>query len=490
MKKFISSIIVVMSCFLIFGMVGVASAETAPKIFVDGSQLNTDVDPVITQGTTLVPVTVLSLGLGYNVQWDNQKKEIQIKDSKINTNIVLTMGQKIGYVNNESYEMLQAPTIIKGRTMVPLRFVTEILGFSLQWKQADKEIYLTSPVKLPEVTEPTTPAKQTAEINGVTVDMDSTIHISYTGTMNDPSTMLLTNPSRLVVDLADTGYTYELANSFIKGQTEVILDAYPSITGYRFSTFSLDPLKARFVVLLNDDASYQVVKSDTEVMIVFGDQVGEVTPTPTPTPTPPPTDPSTEPPATGNDNNSSVVYHIVIDAGHGNGDPGSINKKYGLFEKDFNLSAVLKLKTELEKNSNIVVHLTRSTDIFLELDERVAFAEKIPGVGKKADLFISIHANSFTDASANGTETYYNRANSKALAETLHPYVVAAMGLKDRGVKTAAFKVIKSTTMPAILIEAGYMSNESDVKVLFNEASQKKLATELTAGIKKYLKLK
>lgn len=477
MKKSKSSFIIVLCLFVMFGLVGNVSAAVVPKIFVDGNQLKSDVDPVIIQGTTLVPLAVLSTGLGYGVKWNQALEQVTVTDDDFN--IVLTIGQKIGLVNNESYELALAPIVVKGRTMVPLRFVTEILGFKLVWKQAEKEIYLTSPVKVPEVTEPTVPAVQTGTVTGVTVDADSTIHINYTGSMKEPTTMLLTSPNRLVVDLPDTSYTYDLSNGFIKGQTEVTLDGYQNITGYRYSIFSNNPLKARFVILFNEVPKYQIVKTDTEVKILFGDNVDTETPTPSPTPTP------TVPPVTGKD-----VYHVVLDAGHGKQDPGYVNNKLGLFEKTFNLSAVLKLKTELEKNPKIVVHLTRSDDTFLELNERVAFAEKIPGLGKKADIFISVHANGFTTSAPSGTETYYSRADSKKLAETIHPRMVAAVGLKDRGVKTAGFKVIKATTMPAILLEVGFMSNDNDVKVLFNEATQKKFAEEVAAGVKEYLNLK
>jgi len=483
MRKSISSFIIVLCFSLVFGLVGSVSAAVVPKIFVDGNNLQSDVDPVIIQGTTLVPLAVLSTGLGYGVKWSQALQQVTVTDDDIT--IVLTIGQKIGLVNNESYELALAPIVVKGRTMVPLRFVTEILGFKLDWKQAEKEIYLTSPVKVPVITEPTVPSVQTGTVTGVTVDADSTIHINFTGSMNEPTTMLLTSPNRLVVDLPDTSYTYDLSNSFIKGQTEVTLDGYANITGYRYSIFSNNPLKARFVILLNEVPKYQIIKTDTEVKILFGDSVGTETPTPSPSPAPTPT--PTPPPVTdpGKD-----VYHVVLDAGHGKQDPGYVHNKLGLFEKTFNLSAVLKIKTELEKNPKIVVHLTRSDDTFLELNERVAFAEKIPGIGKKADIFISVHANGFTTSAPSGTETYYSRADSKKLAETIHPRVLAAVGLKDRGVKTAGFKVIKATTMPAILLEVGFMSNDNDVKVLFNEATQKKLAVEVAAGVKEYFNLK
>jgi N-acetylmuramoyl-L-alanine amidase len=179
------------------------------------------------------------------------------------------------------------------------------------------------------------------------------------------------------------------------------------------------------------------------------------------------------------------VFDIVLDAGHGAKDPGAFSKSMNRWEKDFNLSAVLKMKAELEKDARIRVHLTRSDDTFVELLDRVKFAENV-----KADLFISVHANSYDNTSVSGSETYYERANSKAFAEAMHKHVLAGMGLRDRGVKKAAYKVIKETTMPAILIEAGYLSNTTDAAALFNTQTQNKLAVEVAKGIKEYLKLK
>jgi len=493
MKKIISSLFIVVSLFALLGFAGVVSASTTPKLYMDGNQIVTDVDPIIKQGTTLVPLAVLSSGLGYEVKWNNQAKEVTVLDQK--TTIKLAIGQKVGYVNNDSYELSQAPSLVKNRTMVPIRFVSEVLGLKVEWKQKTSEVLLTSPVKEPEPSATPSPV-QDATVTNVHFSEEGNIHIAYTGTLVEPKPMLLpandTTPARLVVDLNNTGYTYDLASSFIKGQTEVTLNGFANLSGYRFSQFSSNPLTARVVVLLNEGANYTLVHANGELIINFNEAASEIpgetppaTGEPTPGDNPSPT-PSTPPDST---DGSKPIYHIVLDAGHGDTDPGAINKSLGLREKDFNLSAVLKVKAALEKHDQIVVHLTRSDDTFLELSERVAFAEKVPGVGKKADLFISIHANSYTNTSVSGTETYYNRENSKQLANTLHPHIVGAVGLNDRGVRTASFKVIRETTMPAVLLEVGYLSNSSDAKVLFDSNVQSKFAKELATGVFKYLKL-
>src|SRR5690606_26049971 len=135
MKRFVCSLIVVYSICLMFGMFGQVSASSSPKLFLDGKPIVTDVDPVLTKGTTLVPLAVLSEQLGYDVKWNNNLKEASIKNAS--THIQLTIGNKIALVNNESYEMLEAPSLLQKRTMVPVRFVVELLGMKVDWKQVE-----------------------------------------------------------------------------------------------------------------------------------------------------------------------------------------------------------------------------------------------------------------------------------------------------------------------------------------------------------------
>lgn len=129
--------------------------------------------------------------------------------------------------------------------------------------------------------------------------------------------------------------------------------------------------------------------------------------------------------------------------------------------------------------------LTRSDDTFLELKDRAAMANNL-----NADLFISVHANSSGSSAASGTETYYQRESSKALANVMHKYLVQATGLSNRGVRYGNFHVIRETKMPAVLLEVGYLSNKGDESLLFTESLQNKVAAGMVSGIKEYLGLK
>ncbi|WP_256703275.1 N-acetylmuramoyl-L-alanine amidase [Paenibacillus peoriae] len=175
--------------------------------------------------------------------------------------------------------------------------------------------------------------------------------------------------------------------------------------------------------------------------------------------------------------NEMAKKTIVIDAGHGAKDPGAVGPA-GKKEKDFNLTMAIKVEAFLKDNPELKVILTRGTDVFLELKERVSIANKAG-----ADAFVSIHANSSSNPEATGTETYYMRPTSKNLANTIHKYMVAATGLRDRGVAYGNFQVIRSTTMDAVLVEVGFISNAVEEATLFDNDFQNNVALAIAKGL-------
>lgn len=172
-------------------------------------------------------------------------------------------------------------------------------------------------------------------------------------------------------------------------------------------------------------------------------------------------------------------YLIVVDAGHGGKDQGAKGIS-GNVEKDFNLSVSRMLVDKLKQYPEFQVVATRSTDVFLELAERVAIANE-----READLFISIHANSFK-ADSRGTETFYYNKNSELFAQVVHRHLLAATQFPDRKVKTSAFYVIKNTKMPAVLTETGFLSNAVENQKLMSPQFQQKVANALAAAIREY----
>lgn len=171
---------------------------------------------------------------------------------------------------------------------------------------------------------------------------------------------------------------------------------------------------------------------------------------------------------------------VVLDAGHGGYDAGASHK--GTKEKDLNFKILYTLlKGYYTSNApDTKIYWTRTTDTFITLANRASFASKVG-----ADLFISLHMNSASNSSANGTEVYYSTNNngsrfsgitSKTVATLFKNNLVAKLGTKSRGVKTAGFYVTKHNTVPAVLIELAFLSGSSDYYKLTNATFQKNSA--------------
>lgn len=184
-----------------------------------------------------------------------------------------------------------------------------------------------------------------------------------------------------------------------------------------------------------------------------------------------------------------VYKHVlVVDAGHGGKDSGAISKDNSYYEKDINLSMLLKLK-ELLIEKNIKVYYTRVTDEYVESEARVRLANDIG-----ADLFLSIHCNSAKSTEPNGTWVLYQEnsqltnMNSMKFANIMSKAMEESITLSNGGLFTADHvRIIKQAKVPVALIEVGFMSNQSDLQYLLNENNQEKVASGLYKGIKEAL---
>jgi N-acetylmuramoyl-L-alanine amidase len=216
------------------------------------------------------------------------------------------------------------------------------------------------------------------------------------------------------------------------------------------------------------------------------------------------------------------IGRIVIDAGHGGHDTGTIGRK-GLAEKDLVLDLALRLGRLLEDRLGAEVIYTRTEDVFVPLENRTAIANK-----SQADLFLSIHANSSRDRTARGVETYYLNFTSSADAlevaarenavseasihelqdlvkkitltekiEESREFAAAVQqslalqaknnaGMRSRGVKKAPFVVLIGANMPSILAEVSFLSNPTDEKNLNKSQYRQRLAEALLHGVSTY----
>ncbi len=196
------------------------------------------------------------------------------------------------------------------------------------------------------------------------------------------------------------------------------------------------------------------------------------------------------PPTTGSETSQPIPRSpkgrivVIIDPGHGGKDAGAIGLN-GLQEKDIILRIGKKVASLLEQNG-IKVIMTRDADYFVDLAPRVVMAEHV-----HADLFVSIHANSIdNNPSANGLETYHYDRGYR-LAQVVHKSILQAIPtLKDRGVKRARFYVLRKNSMPAILIETGFVTGSEDNPRLANPEYDNRMAKAIVRGILQYLQQK
>ena len=151
---------------------------------------------------------------------------------------------------------------------------------------------------------------------------------------------------------------------------------------------------------------------------------------------------------------------IILDPGHGGSDPGAENKAFHLKEKDLTLKTAILVQKHL-KNFGYTTHLTRQQDVFVDLDKRVTICKHQHGTH-----FVSIHFNSAYNKKASGVEVFYSDKNnykeSKRLADCIQKNLVKKTHGINRGIKRGNFKVIRVNMVPAVLVEAGFLSNSQE----------------------------
>jgi len=219
---------------------------------------------------------------------------------------------------------------------------------------------------------------------------------------------------------------------------------------------------------------------------------------------------------------------IVLDPGHGGVEHGAVGPT-GLMEKDVTLALARRLKRELERGGRAIsVVLTRDEDRLVGLDERTAIANH-----NRAELFVSIHVNASPRAQAVGAETYYlstdatdgearllaeleNKsdsgkrpdelvaqgsldlvlwdlaqnhylAESSALAESIQTQLNRLTGTRNRGVRQAPFRVLMGATMPAVLVEVGFISNKDEEELLRSSDYRVRVVGALAAAVQEFL---
>ncbi len=522
MKKLVTALVGAVLLVLMWSGGGGTSyaADNQVRLFLNRTELLPEVPPRIVNDLTLVPVRIISEELGAEVSWNQEKQQVTIKrDGAL---LQLAINNPVASVNGAAFKLETAPILDSGNTLLPVRFVTENLGMDVQWDNLIRSVFLfdkssSIPVSGGQSSEPpkagasnppaatATPSPAATLKPSPSASSSASIMPSATPSSKPSSTSMpalpgstvapgatpgtspstgpdnvvsviqsisfsdghmtikadravpqpvfthLSNPSRLVIDLPGARLA-QTVNGKAVGQVNELAISAEFSERIRFSQFQDQPPTIRIVVDLKQKIDYTLLegRNPAELTIAM----------------------------------KGYTFLVVLDAGHGDGDPGAISKITGRKEKDFNLSMVLKIAKALENIPNLQVKLTRQDDTFVELNERADFANRL-----NADVFVSVHANSFNKDTVSGTETYYSRDESRALADILHSRILPATGFNDRGVRKNDLRVTLRTVMPAVLCEIGYLSSPEEEAALFTEKLQLQTAEAIAAGIREYLQI-
>ncbi|CAM3796158.1 N-acetylmuramoyl-L-alanine amidase [Marinicrinis lubricantis] len=449
MKKF-GMLLLFVVLFLTWSNAGQAAEKTIGMYLDDQKlELPENVQVEIVNNSVMLPIRFVVEKLGFYVEWIQSSQTVKI--SKDAAMVELVLGQETAVVNGAAKTMLSPPYAKSQTTMVPLRFISEELGLTVMWNAASYSVSLNTP-PTETVTEDLAHLKGISfEGNRLTVQSDKPLN---------PNVFTLSDPNRIVMDIPHA----EFDGSEVNGQPlganqtgQLDVEGHPIASKIRYSLFQNDPSTIRIVMDLNQSVTYQVYGMDngTEGMIL---ELGDSQPT---------------------KNGKKLV---VLDAGHGDDDPGAISVT-GQKEKDFNLKVALKVQQLLQQESNIEVVMTRHDDTFLPLAQRAGIANDL-----NADAFVSIHANSAPDApTASGTETYYYDKSSLSFAQLMHKHLLAATEFKDRKVKFGNLSVLRNSKVSAVLLEIGFLSNKTEEAIMMTDEFQNRVAEGIANGIKQYV---
>ena len=167
---------------------------------------------------------------------------------------------------------------------------------------------------------------------------------------------------------------------------------------------------------------------------------------------------------------------VVVDPGHGGKDNGAF-RRYGGAEKSANLDVATRLARKLREAQFRTV-MTRSSDVFIPLDERAAISNR-----QNNAIFVSVHFNDSRRRRIRGFETYYYSPVARNLAHRIQQRLITIRGASNRGVKTANFRVLRNALYPAVLVECGFLSNRKEGAGARDASYREELAEKIAAAI-------
>lgn len=230
----------------------VLAAERPIEIYINEVEVDSDVPPVILNGRTLVPIRVISENLGAKVHWDNKNRTVKVIADSIN--VLLKIDSKKASVNNQEVLLDVPAKIIKDRTMIPLRFVGEALGADVEWNNDRRCVVINKTDNGNDVNS----SVNISDLSYEVINDRPSIVIKGDGALKYEQEKS-TDWSKLVIDIyADNN----LKNNAIYVDSDIVRKAV-------IGTFKTDPLISRIVVELKQDVPYQIYQTDSEKNIII-----------------------------------------------------------------------------------------------------------------------------------------------------------------------------------------------------------------------------
>lgn len=380
----------------------------------------------------------------------NQFFQLNFPDGTNTPPLVFAVGRSVAYVQKEAYTLRAAPLVIKGKLWLPVFSIAPLLG-------ASPRLDASGTLNL----NPTIQSVELFEVKGV---LAVTIKSSAPLPSNKVLMGTLEGPDKIYFDFPGYSMGFDAGNT--TGE-RTIAGGLREVERVRAGLFQGFPDTTRVVLDLDQklEAAIQPLPDKTIVAFLLYNRNRR--------------DPDDPPPPPPIKTGSLRGVKIVVDAGHGGHDSGARGAQSN--EKDHALDISRRLRNYLI-NQGATVFMTREDDRFISLQGRVDFAHR-----RAADIFFSVHINSFRSTSA-GTETFYYSGKSKALAGEVQKELIKATGLRNRGISSARFFVIRKTRMPSVLTETAFISNPREEKLLVNAGFRDRVAQAMARGITNYVR--
>jgi N-acetylmuramoyl-L-alanine amidase len=366
--------------------------------------------------------------------------------------VVLTIGKPVAYVDQVEQPLRAAPLVIAGKIWLPIYSLAPLMGAACRL-ESNGTLHLN----------PTVQSIEMFPVRGITV-----LTIKTSAPLKPDGVLMgsLENPDKIYLDFPGYSMGFDAANSV---NERTISGGLNEITRVRGGLFQKFPDTTRVVLDLKKPMRgvMQPLPDKTVFALLLlppGSSESSQGPTV---------------PATVQVQRGSLRgLTIVVDAGHGGHDHGARGARSN--EKGHTLDISRRLRNHLvNRGANVL--MTRDSDTFISLQGRAEFAN-----ARRADIFISVHINSFKSNSM-GTETFYYTGHSLPLAREVHSELAKATGLRNRGVSSARFFVIRKTAMPSILTETAFISNSREEALLVQPAFRERVARGMAQGIQNYV---